>query len=268
MPTPQNARGELLALLLLLAVLGMTPLFDNDYWTGLSFNLLMWIGLASAWSLFSALTGFISLGHVVFFGLGTYTTVLLWDQVPLWAALPLAAASAAAFALLIGLPVLRVRGPYFVILTLGISELVKNVVLMSESALGQASRIMMGAPSLNVLLYCLLVCAAVAIAAGHFMRSRPRWWLGLRAVRANEEAAETIGIPVARMKLAALAMSALIIGAIGGVSALRSTYFEASQAFDPMISFTMIAMTIIGGGDSLKGPVLGAIGLTLLQEVL
>ncbi|WP_162572064.1 branched-chain amino acid ABC transporter permease [Variovorax sp. SRS16] len=261
-------RRELIGLLLLLCALGGVPLLGNDYWTGIGFNLLMWIGLASAWALFSALTGFISLGHVVFFGLGTYSTVLLWEHLPLWVALPLSGLAAAGFALVIGLPVLRIRGPYFVILTLGIAELVKNVVLMGESALGQASRILLGAPSMDVLFYWMLAGAATALAAGYFVRKRPRWWLGLRALRANEEAAETVGVPVARMKLITLVMSAFIVGAIGGVAALRSTYFEAGQAFDPMISFTMIAMTIIGGGDSLKGPVLGAIGLTLLQEVL
>ena len=263
-----SSHRELVGLLAFMCLLALVPFLGNDYWTGLGFNLLMWIALASAWALFSALTGFVSLGHVVFFGLGTYSMVLTWELLPLWAALSLSALSAGVFAFAIGLPVLRIRGPYFVILTLGVSELIKNIVLMGESALGQASRILLGAPSVGALFYWMLLCALAALAAGYFVRSRPRWWLGLRALRANEEAAETIGVPVQRMKLVTLVLSAVVVGAAGAIAALRSTYFEAGQAFDPMISFTMIAMTIIGGGDTLKGPVLGAIGLTLLQEVL
>ena len=263
-----NIRREMIQLLVLLIALGCVPLLGNDYWIGIGFNLLMWIALASAWAIFSALTGYVSLGHVVFFGLGTYGTVLMWEHMPVWAALPLSGVAAALFALIIGLPVLRIRGPYFVILTLGIAELVKNIVLMTESELGQASRILLGAPSVEALFYWMLGGALLAVCVGCFVRSNPRWWLGLRSLRANEVAAETVGVPVTRMKLSMLIASAFIVGSVGGVAALRSTYFEAGLAFDPMISFTMIAMTIIGGGDSLRGPVLGAIGLTLLQEVL
>jgi len=263
-----NRHGELLAMLVLLLASGSLPWLGNDYWMGLGFNLLMWVALASAWAVFSALTGYVSLGHVSFFGLGTYSMVLIWEHLPLWAALPLAGAVAGGFALLIGLPVLRIRGPYFVILTLGIAELLKNIILMIESALGEASRILLGTPALDVLFGWMLACAILSVLIGHVIRTRPRWWLGLCALRANEEAAQTVGIPVTRMKLTALLASAFIVGAVGGVAALRATYFEAGQAFNPMLSFTMIAMVIIGGGDSLKGPVLGAIGLTVLQEAL
>jgi len=263
-----NPHSELAAMLALLLALGSIPLTGNDYWTGLGLNLLMWVALASAWAIFSALTGYVSLGHVSFFGLGTYSMVLTWEVLPLWLALPLAGCVAAGFALLIGLPVLRLRGPYFVILTLGIAELLKNIVLMVESALGQASRILLGTPPLETLFWWSWACAALAVGVGHLIRTRPRWWLGLRALRANEEAAQTVGIPVTRMKLTALIASAFIAGTVGGTAALRATYFEAGQAFNPLFSFTMIAMVIIGGGDTLKGPVLGALGLTLLQEAL
>jgi branched-chain amino acid transport system permease protein len=91
---------------------------------------------------------------------------------------------------------------------------------------------------------------------------------GLRAIRENEEAAETLGVPVSRYKLAAYVLSAAIPGAVGGVMALRSTYFEAIQAFDPMVSFSMITMAVIGGSDDLRGPVVGALFLSILSEML
>ncbi|MFM0245583.1 branched-chain amino acid ABC transporter permease [Paraburkholderia sediminicola] len=251
-----------------LALAALVPATGNPYLIGVGFNLLMWIALATSWSSFSSLTGFVSLGHVAFYGLGTYVTVLLWDVVPLPLALTAATLAGGAFALLIGIPVLRVRGPYFVILTLGIAELLKNGVSLLESSLGEASRLILDAPDLPVLYGLAWGAATVAIAIGYLLRRSPRWHLGLRAIRANEEASAAAGINASNLKLAALLLSAVVPAFVGGISLLRSTYFEPNQAFSSMTSFTMIAMAIVGGGDALRGPVLGAIGLCLLQEVL
>ena len=84
--------------------------------------------------------------------------------------------------------------------------------------------------------------------------SRSRFGHGLRSLRENEEAAETLGVPMVRYKLLAFVLSAAIPGMVGGVMALRSTYFVVGQVFDPMISITVIAMAIIGGGDDARGP--------------
>ncbi|MEI9922444.1 MAG: hypothetical protein WDN50_01675 [Bradyrhizobium sp.] len=88
-----------------------------------------------AGSHFSGLTGYVSLGHAVFYGAGAYVMALLWQSAALWEILVASGFTAAALALLIGYPALRVRGPYFVILTLGLSELCKYVVIAIEAAL-------------------------------------------------------------------------------------------------------------------------------------
>ena len=115
-------------------------------------SVLMWIALSESWAMFSGLSGYVSLGHAVFFGVGAYVTVLLWHLVPLWVSVPLGGLAAGLLALLLGWPCLRVRGPYFVILTLGISEFVKYVVISTEAALGRNGRLLIGTPSLTVLL--------------------------------------------------------------------------------------------------------------------
>ena len=266
--TRGSTDDRVLAVLLgLFGLAGFVPLFAGDYWIGLGFSLLMWIALTQSWSLFSGLSGYVSLGHVVFYGLGTYLVVATWETVSLWFALPLAALAGAAFALLIGFPVLRVRGPYFVILSFGVAELVKYIVLAIEAELGHASRILLGAPDVPTLFWMMLSLATLSCIIAWAAR-RARLGAGLRAIREDEIAAETIGVPVAGYKLAALVLSALIPGAVGGVVALRATYFEPLQTFDPMVSFTMIAMAIIGGSDDLRRPVLGALFLALLSELL
>ncbi|MCZ7562710.1 MAG: branched-chain amino acid ABC transporter permease [Burkholderiales bacterium] len=243
------------------------PAIGSDYWTGFAITALMWIALAQSWSVFSGLSGYVSFGHVVFYGLGAYLVVATWDRLSPALSVPLAALAAAAFALAIGAPVLRVRGPYFVILSFGIAELVKFVVIAAEAAAGHASRLILRTPDLAALFYLMLALAAAATALAWAVRST-RLGHGLRAIREDEVAAETIGVPVARYKLAALALSAAVPGAVGGTMAMRATYFEPLQAFDPMVSFTMIAMAVIGGSDDLRGPVLGALVLVYLSELL
>jgi len=257
----------LLGILAVLALAALLPLAASEYWIGVGITLAMWIALTQSWAVLSALSGYISLGHVVFYGLGSYVVVATWERLPLAASVPLAACAAALFAFVIGLPVLRVRGPYFVILSFGVAELVKYVLIAIEAAQGNASRLILGAPGLGTLYELLLGLAALAtlLAAGIRMT---RLGHGLRAIREDEEAAETLGVPVTRYKLAALVLSAAVPGAVGGVMALRSTYFEPAQVFDPMISFSMIAMVIIGGGDDLRGPILGAVLLSLISEFL
>jgi branched-chain amino acid transport system permease protein len=258
---------DLAFILVGLAGIGLVGVFANAYWIGFGITLLAWIALTESWAILSALSGYISLGHVVFYGLGAYLVVVTWASVPLPLAFIMAMVAASGFAFIIGLPVLRVRGPYFVILTFGIAELVKYTLIAIEAALGHASRLVMGAPDPIVIFYILLGFAVLATLFAAGVRLT-RLGHGLRALREDEEAAETIGVPTARYKLIAFIVSAAVPGLIGGAMALRGTYFDPITAFDPTISFSMITMTIIGGSDDLRGPALGAIVLSGLSELL
>jgi branched-chain amino acid transport system permease protein len=243
------------------------PWLANDYLVGVGLTLWMWMALTLSWCVLSKMTGYVSLGHVVFYGLGAYLVVVSWQSVPLWLAIPAAGLLAAAFAGIVGLPVLRVRGPYFVILTFGLAELVKYSIIAFESASGVASRILFGAPDLVTIYFAMLALAVAALLLLSWV-ANSRFGHGLRSLREDEEAAETLGVPVVRYKLIAFVLSAAIPGMVGGVMALRSTYFVTGGVFDPMISVTVIAMALLGGGDNAKGPVLGVIFLALLSELL
>jgi branched-chain amino acid transport system permease protein len=243
------------------------PAFAGDYAVSVVFTLLMWIALTQSWVVLSGLTGYISLGHAVFFGLGAYVLVLSWPALPLWAAIVLAGIAAPALAFAVGYPCLKVRGPYFVILTFGLAELVKYIVVNIEGALGQFSRVLFAAPGLADLYPVMVALAAIATLLAFIVR-RSRFGTGLRAIRENEAAAETLGVDVALYKVLAFAASAAIPGMVGAVMALRTTYFEPLQVFSPITSFTIVVIAIIGGGDDAPGPIWGALFLVLLQELL
>ena len=243
------------------------PSLAGDYYIGVGLSVLLYVALTQSWIVLSGLTGYVSLGHVVFYGLGSYVAALLWGDVPLVAIVPLAGVAAFSLAVIIGLPVLRVRGPYFVILTFGVAELAKNLVTMVEGWLGKSSRILFGAPGLDVLFYLMLVLAAAATLLTILVR-RSRFGLGLLAIRENEEAAETVGVPTVWFKLIAFGLSALIPGMVGSLMVLRTGYFNPLELFDPIVSFSIVTMAVVGGSDDVKGPLLGAAGFVLLSELL
>lgn len=251
----------------LLVFVALVPRLAGEYFIGVGLSLLMWVALTQSWATFSGMSGYVSLGHAVFYGIGAYVMVLTWRHVPVWVGGLLAGGASGLFALLVGYPVLRVRGPYFVILTFGLAEFVKFMVVNLEAALGQSSRLLFGTPELGDLYYVMLGLAAAATALMAAVR-RSRFGSSLRAIREDEEAAETLGVPAARTKTLAFTLSAIIPGVVGAVMVQRLTYFQPLQVFSPMVSFTMLTMAIIGGSDRAPGPLLGVLFLGVLSEIL
>jgi branched-chain amino acid transport system permease protein len=245
-----------------LAGIGLGP-----YATEIAISLAMWIALSESWAAFSGTTGYVSLGHAVFFGLGGYVTAVTWGMMPVAVSLILSGAAAGLLALLVGYPCLRVRGPYFVMLTFGIAEFVKYVVVNAEAANSHFGRIVLAAPESSVILVMMAALAAVSFLLNYFLQ-KSRFGFGLRAIREDEDAAETSGVPVVWQKLAAFCLSAIIPGAAGGVYLLRGGYFEPLHAFDSLVSVTMITMAVIGGTASASGPLAGATLLFVLSNLL
>jgi len=253
--------------LALLALAAIAPALLGSYGQGVLLQLYAWIALTASWVAFSGMTGYISLGHAVFYGMGAYVMALSWMNLPIVVILILAALAAGVFALLVGLPALRVRGPYFVILTFGVAEFVKHVVIALESSMGMNGRLMLGAPDVLWLSWGMLALAVLAVGLVMVLQ-RSRFGMALWAVREDEVAAMTLGVPTTRVKLLAFVLSALVPAMVGALTVLRSTYFEPMQMFNPMTSFTIVTMAIIGGSDRPAGPVLGAAFIMLLSEAL
>ena len=265
--SPVGRRIAWPAALVVGALLSAGPFGLGDYGLGVGLSLFTSVALAESWVLLSGLTGYLSLGHAVFYGLGSYVIALLWTDAPFWLAIPVAGLAAALFAGIVGWPALKVRGPYFVILTFGLAELAKFCVVEIESRAGNFGRILLGAPSLSTMYEMMLGLAAAATLAVHLVQVS-RFGAGLRAIREDETAAQTIGIDVRRLKLLAFAASALIPGMVGAIMAMRSTYFEPMQGFSPLISFTIVTTAMIGGSSTPAGPILGSLFLVGASEVL
>jgi branched-chain amino acid transport system permease protein len=262
-----KAKGKLLYIgIPILAILLTLPLYSSDYYLLLLINILMYATLAVSWIIFSSYTGYISLATAAFFGIGAYCTALFWPALPFPVLIIMGGVVSMLFAFLIGFPCLKIRGPYFIILTLGLSELVRHAVHLFEvQVLGEIGHVLVGGPSTQAYFYILLAIGIASIIAAHLIKSS-RFGLGLLSIKGNEDAAQAMGVDTTRYKIIAFGISAMFMGLVGAVIALRWTYIDTNIAFNPTITFSVIIMAILGGMADFRGPVLGAIIMVLLQE--
>jgi branched-chain amino acid transport system permease protein len=251
--------------------LGLPQLVDKAQLRILT-TIAMFVVMASAWNLVGGLTGYSSFGNVAFFGLGAYTCAVAVDvhrlHLPLAAGIALAPVVPAVFAFLVGLALLRLRGHYFAIATLGtavaVGEVVKNIEWLG-GATGLFPPILRGADL--VFLYLMVAAAALAIGVTRLVL-RSRFGYGLIAIRENEEAAQVIGINTTTYKVAAFAIAAALTGLVGGVFALWNSFVNPEIGFSLDFNIQIILMAVLGGAGTLFGPVVGAIVLELLIQGL
>jgi aldehyde dehydrogenase (NAD+) len=251
----------------LLLVLALLPLAAPAYYVALGLALLADVALASAWTLFSGPTRYLSLAAAAFYGVGAYVTALVGVRAAWPAPIVAGAAAGALLSLPVGLLALRLRGPYFAILTFGLSELIRHTVIWYESNVtGTVGRVVMLPLERRAIYWGLLLIAVAAVAAAILLR-RSRWGLALAAIGGDEERAEVLGVRPTRIKVAVFALSAALMGATGAAIAPRWTYIDPQVAFNPLISFQVIIMALLGGVGRPAGPVVGAIMLGLLSEL-
>jgi branched-chain amino acid transport system permease protein len=251
-----------------LVALTLAPLAVSDYYVSVLLDLLMWIALTESWIILSGYTGYISLGHSAFFGLGAYFMAMTWTKIPYVLGVLLGGVISGAFAFLIGFPFLRVRGPYFVILTLGLSELTTYIFINLEIKLGgTVGRILMMTPGLHTLYYSILVVFVLATVMTYLIKNS-RFGTGLLSIKEDEEAANSLGVNTAYYKWLAFGISASFPGMIGAIMALRRSYIDPYTVFSPMVSFQVIVMAFLGGVEGIEGAIVGAVVLTLISEAL
>lgn len=260
------------AVLVLLGILlAMAPLVLSGYSVVFTLTLLLYACYAQAWNLFSGLTGYLSLGHGVFVGIGAYTFALaiLKGSLSWPVALLLGGGLAALCGYLASLAVMRVRlgVVYFAVIMLGLNQILLTLVANSK-ALGASYGFTLPAMSNPVLAYYVLLALAAALAACTAYIKRSRASLALGALLADEEAAEVAGVNVRGLKIALCTISAGFLGMTGGIVAWYWSYIDPYMVFDLIISFRMVLMTVFGGSGTLWGPLVGATVMTGLDEVL
>jgi branched-chain amino acid transport system permease protein len=251
-----------------ITALAFVPRFANAYYLSLAVSLLQYTVLATAWGLFSGPTRYVSLATTAFFGVGAYTVAVLGEVLPWPLVLLIAASLGALLAAIVGLSTLRLSGVYFVIFTFGLAELVRQLVVWFEV---NKSRVLGRYVFVDITqtdIYWQLLALTVAVFVLGWLIARSRIGFALRIIGQDETVATHCGINTTIVKVLLFTISATVMSVVGAIMAPRWTYIEPSIAFNSMISFQVLIMALLGGADRLWGPILGAVPLTLLFEVL
>jgi branched-chain amino acid transport system permease protein len=250
------------------AVAGSLPWLLDDFLVSLALSCLMYVALATSWAMFSGAARYVSLGTSAFFGLGAYVSAWTVAAAPWPVVIVGGALVAAAFAGLAGLAILHLRGTYFAVLTFGMSELTRHVVTYGEKQYaGTVGRVLTVVPSNLTVYFTVLVIAVAAVVVAVVVRAS-RFGLALVGIGADEQRAQTLGVPTRWVKVAGFALSAAFAGAAGAAMAVRWTYIDPTAVFNPFIGLQTVLIAIIGGPMSLMGPLLAAIVFSLLAEFL
>jgi len=250
--------------------LALYPIEATGYGIRVMLQLFMWIALAQSWNLISGLTGYVSFGHVAFFGMGAYTAGILiakagWP----WLLASLAGGvMAMGFALLVGWPCLRLKGPYFAIAMLGLNEVLRVAVSYYEGLTGGGNGLSLPTLHVSVPIYYVMGLVAAGVTALTYVIVTSRFGLRLMTIREDEIAAEAMGIDTFRYKLYAFLLSAVAPGIAGGLAARDQGYIEPISVFPLATTITMIVMVLFGGKGTIWGPVLGAVLLFAFQEIV
>lgn len=251
-----------------LAVCAAVPFYGSGYAMSMVINLLIFTALATAWALFSGPTGYVSLTTVAFFGIGVYVAAVFGERWPWPLVLVAAALASLAVALLVGLATLRLRGVYFVIFTFGLSELIRQVVTWYEANhTGSVGRYLFLDITQAHIVWQLTALTALVYVAGWLIK-RSRVGLALRMIGDDETVARHCGVHTTFAKLLVFGVSAMFMAVVGAIVAPRWTYVDPTIAFNPVVSFQVLIMALLGGAARLHGPVLGVIPLVLLFEFL
>ncbi|MGS1107575.1 branched-chain amino acid ABC transporter permease [Achromobacter anxifer] len=265
MKTP---RAALLALLAL-AVLAGVPWYGSDVLVQFGINTLLLAVLAQGWNIIGGYAGYASFGNSVFYGLGSYGVAIAMAQweLPFAAGLALGVALAAIFAVVLGLPVLRLRGHYFAIATLALAQ-VMTAIVSNIGLAGQNIGLVLPPLNNDALFYelalGLLALATLTVA----WLTRSRFGFGLIAIRENEEGAAVMGVNTTLYKVAAFTISGVFSALAGGIHAYWITFLDPESAFDISLNVKMIIMAVFGGAGTVLGPVVGAFSLSAISELL
>ena len=273
----QPAKGGAVKLIVMLAVvyLGLTMSVSDPYYGQILTLTPIWATLAVSWNLFSGYSGLMSFGHAAFFGLGAYTVVLLEVKFGIspWIGIPVAAFIGGLSGALIGASTFRLRGHYFALAMLayplGILYVFEWLGLQEVTFPRHLNSPILHMQFADVRFYAVLAVILLLIAIGINLRvARSRFGLSLLAIKQNELAAEAAGIDPFSWKLRAIVLSGAIAGAAGGLYAVVMLIVTPNAVFGMLISAQALIFSLFGGVGTIAGPVIGAMVLVPVSELL
>ena len=256
-------------LLVVLTVLAAVPVVTGDPSVREElFLVFMLVTLASSINIIMGYTGYVSFGHIVFFGIGGYVGFWLMHSfgVHFLLATLASAIPAAALAVILGIPILRLRGAYFALATIGINEAMKSFVTNFEPFGGSIGMFFNfsvydaygGAKEAGQLAYYVMTAIALATVTTSYLIRRSRFGLSLMAIREDQDVAMVVGIDPPRAKVAAFVVSAVFPALAGTTFFFKNGIIEPGVAFELLRSIESLVMVVLGGTGTVAGPIVGA----------
>jgi branched-chain amino acid transport system permease protein len=263
----------------LTALLGIWPFITQSAATReVFFTMLMFIALASSLNILLGYTGYVSFGHIVFYGIGAYVGFYLLDVqgLPLYLCVLVGGLTAGIVAFLLGSAILRLRGAYFALATIGVNEAARAFINNFEPFGGPVGMTLNfkvyseygGATQALWLTYGAMLVLTLVVVAISFAIKSSKFGLGLTAIRENEDAAEVMGVVTPQAKTRAYILSAIFPGMVGVLFFFKNGNILPHDAFRLHLSIEMIVMVMLGGFGTVLGPILGAAGYQRLRGIL
>ena len=250
------------------------PFFLRGYWVRLLTNMFMFGILAESVNIIAGYCGYLALGNMFFFGLGAYMVAVLMTKFAFsfLSALIIAGLGASFFSMLVGLPILRLKGQYFLMGTVGLLELLREITSnISLTGGGQGITLPIfpgGAAAANNFFYYFMFAVMVISIACTFYISKSHLGYAFRAIKFDEDAASVMGINPTPYKTLAWAISAFFTGLAGGGYAYWMSYIDPGEVYQIMPSVKMYLMMVLGGSGTVLGPIAGAFFIEFISELV
>ena len=262
-------------LVIALLACALFPSIASGFWIRLLTSIFLYAILAQGLNIIAGFTGYAAFGNMIFFGLGAYTVGILMVKVgtSFFPSMIAAGVVGIIVAILIGMPLLRLKGHYFALASLGAAEAVRqimdNLTDLCGGAMGLTLPQMAGKPAqVNQSFYYLTFFLLLIFFAATYTISKNRLGYALKAIKANEEAADAMGIDTTRYKIVAWAISGIFTAIAGGIYAYWFTFIEPATVFDVMIVVKLFVILLLGGAGTVMGPLYGAFLFEGISEII
>ncbi len=274
---PRVGLGAVAVIALAAAALAFPAVFTLPYHRDLAIRVLLYAMLAQAWNILAGYCGQVSLGHAVFFGTGAYTSSTLqmhWGVNP-WIGLVVGVVVSVALSQAIGYPCFRLRGHYFAIATIAIGEIIHTLAINWDFIGGargltlpikQDSLLAFQFSGTKFIYYYIVLVLAFACFLTTWWIERCRIGYYLRAIREDTNAAQSVGVPVTKYKLIAIAISAGFVSIGGSFYAQYVLYLDPDSVFPLALSILVCLLAVVGGVGTLWGPLVGTALMIPLSE--
>lgn len=257
------------------------PFLFGGFWVRIGLGVLMWIGLAQSWNMIGGYAGYLDFGHGAYFGIGAFAAGISMAQLgqPFVVGVALAISTAAVVSYLVAVPTLRLRGAYFAIATWALAEAIKQAALILDITGGtfglnlpKSSSDLLGVPlpfqiTDTFFYYTMLALCVGTMWITYYLFESHEFGYRVKALRDDQDAAESLGIDTTRVKRQVYVLSCVIASVFGATYAWYIVFIHPNDVLAPIVTDRMVIMVLLGGLGTLGGPVVGGTVVFLLERL-